>query len=95
MIALGPLRAPVAVWDRNAQRSPAGWNGADHCQLCGAPIVDQAKAVMVHVHNGGCDVVTEEEAATLDPCADLGMQPIGPECFRKHKKILEPYRERV
>ena len=50
---------------------------------------------MVHVHGGGYCVVTEAEADTMDPCADLGMQPIGSECFRKHKRVLEPYRERV
>jgi hypothetical protein len=59
------------------------------CVICGRGIKSE-NPKMVHVHNGGTSIVTEEEAKTLDPAADMYFFPIGPCCLRKHPEI-KPY----
>lgn len=58
------------------------------CVVCGKGIVKPR--YMVHVHNGGLDLVTEDEAAQLSEAADLGWNPLGRDCYRKHPE-LHPY----
>ena len=58
------------------------------CAICGKPCPDPK--YMLHEHDGGGIAVTEEEAAKLDESGDLGMQPIGVSCFKKHPE-LKPY----
>lgn len=60
------------------------------CLICGKPV----RATMyargtrwVHVHEGGSRIVTDRLAETLDPSADLGMYPIGADCWRKHPEL--------
>lgn len=57
------------------------------CIICGKEIKNPLKAHYLHVHNGGGDIVSEEEAARLDPAADLGGQPVGSDCWRKHPEL--------
>jgi hypothetical protein len=49
---------------------------------------------MLWCHNGGSDAVTEEEGTKLNAegreGADLGNQPIGTDCLKKHPE-LKPY----
>jgi hypothetical protein len=56
------------------------------CIVCGRGI-KAARPRMVHVHNGGTSIVSEEEAAALDPAGDLFFYPIGPCCLRAHPEI--------
>lgn len=81
-----------AAMERNRKRDRDPWREgfAGPCILCNAP-VKNGSGVMVHLHCGGGSLVTEEEAKTLDPAADLGGYPIGPECYRRHKAALQPY----
>lgn len=64
--------------------------GKTPCYICAKPIANERIRHMIHVHCGGGMAVTEEEAAKLDPAGDLGGQPIGPECLKKHPE-LKPY----
>lgn len=59
------------------------------CVICGRGIKAE-NPPMVHLHDGGWCIVTEEEATALSPNADMGFYPIGPECLRKHPEI-KPY----
>lgn len=65
---------------------------ATPCIVCGKAVTNPR--FMVHVHNGGGHVVTEEEAATLSEAADLGWYPLGRDCWRKHPE-LQPYAYRI
>lgn len=53
------------------------------CIICGKAIKNEKLATWVHLHNGGASIVTEAEAATLNPAADCGLYPIGPTCAKK------------
>lgn len=64
------------------------YGAATPCVVCGKGVTHPRW--MVHVHNGGLDLVTEEEAATLSDAADLGWHPLGSDCYRKHPE-LQPY----
>lgn len=76
-------------YHRNKRRPvPARARDALPCALCGLPVVNVRYEV--HVHDGGGKLVTEEEAATMDPAADLGFHPVGPDCVRRHPE-LRPY----
>jgi hypothetical protein len=63
-------------------------SGDGPCCICGKNI--RAAKRFVHIHNGGESLVTEVEAATMDEAADLGLQPIGEDCIRKHPEV-KPY----
>lgn len=58
------------------------------CAICGLPVVNVRYEV--HVHNGGGSLVTDEEAAGMDPAGDLGFHPVGTDCVRAHPE-LRPY----
>jgi hypothetical protein len=66
------------------------WSINDKCRLCGKPISNPNNIHWIHEHDGGGVAVTEDEAKTMSASADLGAQPIGPDCWRKHKE-LHPY----
>jgi hypothetical protein len=68
----------------NAERS-----GYSPCCVCGRAIKD-GTAKMVHIVEGGSSLALPEEEATIDPSADLGCYPIGPECLKKHPEY-RPY----
>lgn len=76
----------------NLERFPAK-HGEHPCCVCGKPVKRPFK-LAVHEHNGGGYIVTEEEAAALARNADLGLQPIGSDCLRKHPE-LKPYVQRL
>lgn len=63
------------------------------CVVCGRGIKAKNPR-MVHVHDGGASIVTEDEAAKLNPNADMCFFPIGPCCLRKHPE-LKPYIQRL
>lgn len=58
------------------------------CAICGKAVTKPRW--WVHVHCGGSHFVTEDEAATLDPAADMYSFPLGNDCYRKHPE-LKPY----
>ena len=58
------------------------------CVICGRPCPEPK--YMINEHKGGGTAVTEQEAATLDGAGDMGMQPIGADCLKKHPE-LRPY----
>lgn len=94
MLNYGPLRNAAAI-ERNYKRE-AGTSQHGRCLLCGANIRRPERAKYVHEHLGGGVLVTEAEADALfaeDPHRgdDLGGQPIGSECWRKHRDALAPY----
>jgi len=68
--------------------------GTAPCLLCGRPVKLTSQTAWVHQHNGGASIVTEEEAAELDPRAEMGWWPIGPDCLKSHPE-LKPYVQRV
>lgn len=92
MIAIADLRSTPAVITRN-RRQFDGICG--RCILCDAPIRTAERCKYVRVHDGGMSIVTEAEAEARNLAgkggADCGAQPIGPECYRKHKIALAPY----
>ncbi len=57
------------------------------CVVCGRACKNPVW--MLHLW-GGNDAVTEDEASTLNPNADMGMYPVGSDCLRKHPE-LKPY----
>lgn len=88
-----PLRNEAQI-ERNHKRE-VGTSQHGRCILCGANIRRPDNAVYVHEHYGGGTIVTEAEADALNAAGrgseDLGGQPIGPECAKKHRKVLAPY----
>ena len=79
-------------------REPAmGWPHRDGCDeqcfVCRRPVMfDRCR--VVYVHDGGSSIVTPSEYQKLnatEPGAGLGLQPIGPTCWRKNAKLLRPY----
>ncbi len=63
----------------------------DQCCVCGKGIKEGKAAGWLHVHDGGASVVTEAEAETMPEAGDMGMQPIGADCLRKHKAALAAF----
>jgi hypothetical protein len=55
--------------------------------------VRSKRAIYVHIHDGSNPIVTEAEAATLSPAADMGAYPVGSDCYRdpRVRKLVEPY----
>ena len=86
MITLSPLTPP----DFHKNLEKAG--DLPTCVICGRGIKSE-NPKMVHLHDGGAAIVTEAEAATMDPAADLCFYPIGPECLRKHPEIKNYVRQ--
>lgn len=72
-------------YDKWASKARGDYNP---CIICGRAA--GKTAAFVRVHNGGSVVVTEQESATLNPMADMGMQPIGRNCLARHPEYL-PY----
>ena len=60
------------------------------CIVCGLPCPNPMWMVRIWY---GSEAVMEEEAAVLEisaPGGDLGMQPLGTQCLKKHPE-LKPY----
>jgi len=76
--------------DANLRRFPCTGSTAP-CIVCGKPTPNPK--FMLHVHEGGITAVTEEESKQLGGSGDLGLQPLGGECRRKHP-ALAPYVQR-
>lgn len=70
---------------KNLNKYPAGFK-QHPCCICGKACPYPSK-YMVWEHNGGGWLVTEEEAKKLNPGADLGPQPVGSDCWKKHPEI--------
>lgn len=60
------------------------------CLLCGKG-VNEAKAKLVHVCDGGGVIVEGCPSECPDPAGCLACQPIGPHCYRRHKAVLAPF----
>jgi hypothetical protein len=86
-------RPQSAEYSRNWNRYS---RSGDHelCFVCGRPI-KAARPLMAHIHIGGNTIVTEAEAEELNrdggDRSDLGMHPIGADCYKQHKDQLEGY----
>lgn len=79
-------------YSKNRERYGEGGKGYEPCLCCGKwIIVGNCGVKWFHIHNGGASIVTEAEAAKMDEASDLGCYPIGPDCYRKFKKLLKPY----
>lgn len=59
------------------------------CVICGRPVKKPGK-YFVHVMDGGGSICTPDEDAFVDEAGDLGMQPIGSDCVRRHPE-LKPF----
>lgn len=55
------------------------------CVICGKRCPNPKHGV--HVHGGGDVIVTDAEAARLNPAGDLGFYPIGSDCLRRHPEL--------
>jgi hypothetical protein len=58
------------------------------CLICGKVIQDEKSATWVMFDNARCEIVTDEEAETR---MEVGAQPIGPACARKHRDVITVY----
>lgn len=80
------------AWERNGRKQPGHY---PRCRICNLPIKNEERAVWVREHFGGGWIVTESEGDQISAAGfaswDLGGQPIGPECYRKHKEKLAPF----
>ena len=57
------------------------------CAICGKEVKPSSKtAHYIRMGRGGGHAVTNEEA-DADPGGDLGCQPIGPDCWKKHPEL--------
>jgi len=65
------------------------------CIVCGKGCTTSGNAVWVWMHEGGSYLVDGEEGERLNAeghsNADLGAQPVGPDCYKKHKAKLQPF----
>lgn len=73
--------------ERYAENAAKCKGSTQPCAICGKPVPRPQH--YAHMHEGGAAIVTEEEAATLDPAGDLGAYPVGPDCARL--PALKPY----
>lgn len=73
-------------YSQNQERFAKG--DASPCVLCGKAV--EKPRYEVHLHQGGSHVVTEKEARCLDPGGDMGMYPLGAECYKRCPGI-RPY----
>lgn len=71
-------------YEKNAQRRNDD-KDALPCAVCGKQV--SKPRWWVHVHMGGSHIVTDEEAAGLDPAADMYFFPLGSDCLRKHPEL--------
>jgi len=61
------------------------------CAVCGRTIRNEARAVWVHIVDGGGVILhRDDEAAYASDGGDLGLYPVGPECA---KRIPKEYRQ--
>lgn len=66
--------------------------GETPCLLCGRGVKQGHSGVEVHLCHGGLTIRPPFENY---PCDDeggcIGYLPIGPYCYKRHKKVLEPF----
>ena len=74
------MKALPASPNLEANRDRYG-GGDECCIVCGKPA--PTTQAVVHVW-WGSHLVTETEAATLDPSGDTGFYPIGADCARRY-----------
>lgn len=63
-------------------------DGCQPCIVCGRSVKKPTR--MVHLSDGGTYLVTEEEAKQMSDRGDMGMWPIGPDCYHNNPEI-QPY----
>lgn len=78
---------------RPAKPRPCGDNEI-RCVVCYQPVKTEDHPLWLWVHDGGAAAVTADEGKRLNADggegADLGLQPIGRACLKKHPE-LKPY----
>lgn len=94
MLTVSTIENPNAADVQRGRLGPKGHESA--CLVCGRGIKDATTAKWVHLHGGGAFIVTEAEAAEMNAgphgrSADMGAHPIGADCYRKHRTVLEQY----
>lgn len=65
------------------------------CLICGAPVREGGTGHAFWYAGGGTTIVTEAEYRRLEGEGDaglMGIYPIGNNCYRKHREVLEPFR---
>jgi len=85
------LQVDPATYDRNRDRVKGNQYP---CLICGKGCdMDSPRVKKVWLHGGGDTIITSQEDADElgGPAADLGTYPIGPDCYKKHKDVLEPF----
>lgn len=73
-------------YKENSAISPAGTNP---CAICGKPIKPDASTRWVWVVEGGSEFARPGEVH--DEAGDMGMWPLGSDCYRRNRKDLEGY----
>lgn len=78
-----------AAWARIAQKS-ANLDRRDDfepCYICGRPLDTRADGTRwIRVVDGGDSAA--EQGEEIDPAGDLGLQPVGRDCLKKHRPAL-------
>lgn len=89
MVVLGMFNYQHLKSDRYDQNVKATRSEHLPCILCGREC--KHPKFFVWEHNGGGTLVTLQEGEELNEAghsgADLGLQPIGPDCLKKHPQI--------
>jgi hypothetical protein len=76
----------IPIPEPKRQRDDA-WTTDNPCLICGTEVKNPSVYVRVWQ---GTHIISDEEAESLDdPQSDCGYHPIGPSCYRRHKKLLE------
>lgn len=84
-IKVSSISIPAADYQKNTE-GPKGPKGDQYpCLVCGRGC--GVRSHYVHLHDGGALIVTEAEAAKLDASGDMGMYPVGRDCFRHHPEL--------
>ena len=62
-------------------------DAGEPCVVCGKEVRSDSKtAHYIRLGRGGTHAVTNEEA-DANLASDLGVQPIGPDCWRRHPQL--------
>lgn len=78
--------------ERNLNKYPCRNGNEWPCIFCGKRVNIRTAKFWVRVGNGGTHIVSDKEQVALGPASDLGMNPVGADCWKVHKEA-HPYRD--
>ena len=91
MLDLEVMRS--ADYRKNEDTYPCRSIHCEPCQICGKAVNTAKRYWMVHLHDGGITIVTEDEAEAKNAAGqgswDVGGHAVGPECAKN--PVLRPY----